>query len=212
MGISTAGRSSTAAAAAAAATRRRGTGRYITLGGIHTRNPDTGDRNIGMYRVQVFGPRKCRHALAHAPRRRPPFPHVPEARREDAAGDRARRRKRPALRRHRPAAAGHRRTALRRLPQRRRHRAGASAKRSTWKCPPTPRSSSKATSIRTKSSWKAPSAITPASIPWPTGIPPSTSPRSRTARTRSTRPRSSASRRWRITSSARPPSGSSCRC
>jgi len=35
----------------------RGTGRYITLGGIHTKNPDTGDRNIGMYRVQVFGPR-----------------------------------------------------------------------------------------------------------------------------------------------------------
>ncbi len=32
-------------------------GRYITLGGIHTRNPETGDRNIGMYRVQQFGPR-----------------------------------------------------------------------------------------------------------------------------------------------------------
>ncbi len=37
----------------------RGSGRYITLGGIFTRNPDTGDRNIGMYRVQQFGPRKC---------------------------------------------------------------------------------------------------------------------------------------------------------
>jgi 4-hydroxy-3-polyprenylbenzoate decarboxylase len=36
-----------------------GTGRYITFGGIHTRNPITGDRNIGMYRVQVFGPRKA---------------------------------------------------------------------------------------------------------------------------------------------------------
>ena len=157
-----------------------GTGRYITLGGIHTRNPETGDRNIGMYRVQLFGPRICRHALAHAPRRRAPLPHVAEARREDAAGDRARRRIGPALRRHRPAAAGHRRAALRRLPQRRRHRAGASARRSTWKSPPTPRSSSKATSIRTKSSSKAPSAITPASTRWPTGIPPSTSPRSRT--------------------------------
>src|SRR5688572_5883465 len=31
---------------------RPGTGRYITLAGIHTRNPETGDRNIGMYRVQ----------------------------------------------------------------------------------------------------------------------------------------------------------------
>ena len=35
----------------------RGTGRYITLGGIYTKNPDTGERNIGMYRVQLFGPR-----------------------------------------------------------------------------------------------------------------------------------------------------------
>lgn len=35
----------------------RGTGRYITLGGIYTRNPETGERNIGMYRVQLFGPR-----------------------------------------------------------------------------------------------------------------------------------------------------------
>jgi 4-hydroxy-3-polyprenylbenzoate decarboxylase len=38
---------------------RRGTGKYITLGGIFTRNPETGDRNIGMYRVQQFGPRTC---------------------------------------------------------------------------------------------------------------------------------------------------------
>lgn len=36
---------------------RSGTGRYITFGGIYTKNPETGDRNIGMYRVQVFGPR-----------------------------------------------------------------------------------------------------------------------------------------------------------
>jgi 4-hydroxy-3-polyprenylbenzoate decarboxylase len=36
---------------------RSGTGRYITLGGIHTRHPETGDRNIGMYRVQLYGPR-----------------------------------------------------------------------------------------------------------------------------------------------------------
>lgn len=36
-----------------------GTGRYITLAGVYTRNPDTGDRNIGMYRVQKFSPRKC---------------------------------------------------------------------------------------------------------------------------------------------------------
>src|SRR5215216_3670556 len=47
------------AGAASAARSQTGTGRYITLGGIHTKNPDTGDRNIGMYRVQQFGPRLC---------------------------------------------------------------------------------------------------------------------------------------------------------
>ena len=47
------------AAAQRAAAAQTGTGKYITLAGIHTRTPDTGDRNIGMYRVQVFGPRKC---------------------------------------------------------------------------------------------------------------------------------------------------------
>ena len=45
--------------AAAATVKERGTGRYITLGGVFTRNPDTGERNIGMYRVQLFGPRKA---------------------------------------------------------------------------------------------------------------------------------------------------------
>jgi 4-hydroxy-3-polyprenylbenzoate decarboxylase len=33
------------------------TGRYITLAGIYTKDPDTGDRNVGMYRVQLFGPK-----------------------------------------------------------------------------------------------------------------------------------------------------------
>lgn len=46
-------------AAQLAASRQSGTGRYITLAGIYTRHPETGDRNIGMYRVQVHGPRKC---------------------------------------------------------------------------------------------------------------------------------------------------------
>jgi 4-hydroxy-3-polyprenylbenzoate decarboxylase len=44
---------------AAANVSERGTGRYITLGGIHTRNPEDGSRNIGMYRVQQFTPRKA---------------------------------------------------------------------------------------------------------------------------------------------------------
>jgi 4-hydroxy-3-polyprenylbenzoate decarboxylase len=45
--------------AACANLTEKGTGRYITFGGVITQNPETGDRNIGMYRVQQFGPRKC---------------------------------------------------------------------------------------------------------------------------------------------------------
>ncbi|NLE59930.1 MAG: hypothetical protein GX616_16380, partial [Planctomycetes bacterium] len=33
------------------------TGRYITLGGVITQDPDSGVLNMGMYRVQVFGPK-----------------------------------------------------------------------------------------------------------------------------------------------------------
>ena len=44
---------------AAAGAAEAGSGKYFTFGGIHTRDPETGDRNIGMYRVQMFGPRKC---------------------------------------------------------------------------------------------------------------------------------------------------------
>ena len=47
------------AAAASAARSQSGTGKYITLGGVYTKNPDDGSRNIGMYRVQVHGPRTC---------------------------------------------------------------------------------------------------------------------------------------------------------
>jgi 4-hydroxy-3-polyprenylbenzoate decarboxylase len=46
-------------AAAEALARQSGTGRYVTLAGIYTRNPDASHRNIGMYRVQVHGPRTC---------------------------------------------------------------------------------------------------------------------------------------------------------
>ncbi len=36
-----------------------GVGRYITLGGVYTKDPETGERNIGMYRVQIFEPKLC---------------------------------------------------------------------------------------------------------------------------------------------------------
>ncbi len=42
-----------------AETRPPTEGRYITLGGIYTIDPETQDRNVGMYRVQVFEPRLC---------------------------------------------------------------------------------------------------------------------------------------------------------
>ncbi len=32
-------------------------GRYITFAGIYTKDPDSGERNVGMYRVQVFEPK-----------------------------------------------------------------------------------------------------------------------------------------------------------
>ena len=38
---------------------RSGTGRYITLGAVFTKDPETQQRNIGMYRVQIFEPRLC---------------------------------------------------------------------------------------------------------------------------------------------------------
>ena len=36
-----------------------GTGRYVTLAGIYTRDPERTHRNVGMYRVQVHGPRQA---------------------------------------------------------------------------------------------------------------------------------------------------------
>jgi 4-hydroxy-3-polyprenylbenzoate decarboxylase len=39
-------------------------GRFITLPAIHTKDPVTGTRNIGMYRMQVFDADNDRHALA----------------------------------------------------------------------------------------------------------------------------------------------------
>ncbi len=35
---------------------RPGNGRYITFAGVHTVHPETGDRNVGMYRLQLLDP------------------------------------------------------------------------------------------------------------------------------------------------------------
>ena len=39
-------------------------GRFITLPMVFSRNPETGKRNCGMYRMQVFDGQYDRHALA----------------------------------------------------------------------------------------------------------------------------------------------------
>ncbi len=41
-------------------------GRFITLPMVFSRNPDTGKRNCGCYRMQIFDERTARHALADA--------------------------------------------------------------------------------------------------------------------------------------------------
>ncbi|CAN5579978.1 menaquinone biosynthesis decarboxylase [soil metagenome] len=47
------------AAASHAAETQTGSGRYITLAGIYTNNPEGTHHNVGMYRVQLHGPRKA---------------------------------------------------------------------------------------------------------------------------------------------------------
>jgi 4-hydroxy-3-polyprenylbenzoate decarboxylase len=181
----------------------KGTGRYVTLGGIHTRNPITGDRNIGMYRVQLFGPRKCAmHWHVHHDgarhfrlwkQRGEKMPLAVVLGGESVLPYAATAPLPPGIEEH--LFAGFLNDGGIPLVQ----------------CRPTTRSSSRATSIPMRSSSKAPSATTPAIIHSPTGIPCSTSPPSPIAKTRFTRPRSSASRRWKTTSSAKPPSGFFCR-
>ncbi len=39
-------------------------GPFVTLPIIHTKDPQTNIRNVGMYRMQVFGPQTHRYALA----------------------------------------------------------------------------------------------------------------------------------------------------
>jgi len=36
-----------------------GTGRFFTFAGIYTKDPESGDRNVGMYRVQVYGRKRA---------------------------------------------------------------------------------------------------------------------------------------------------------
>ena len=54
-------------------------GPYITLPMVITRDPRDGRRNVGMYRMQVYGERESRHALAPAQGRRRARPRQGQA-------------------------------------------------------------------------------------------------------------------------------------
>ncbi len=95
-------------------------GRFITLPLVFTSNPDTGKRNCGMYRMQVYDERTDRHALADPQAGRRALPPAAAGKAADAHGRGGRHRRRPGhhVLRHPAAAAGPRRDDDRRLPAR----------------------------------------------------------------------------------------------
>ena len=128
-------------------------GPFITLPAVITRDPRTGQRNVGMYRMQVLGPRStAMHWQIHKDGRADYL--FTEGRMEVAValgldpitrvlGERA-------------AAEAHRRADGRRLPARRAGGARARASPSTSRCPRTRRSCSRATSTRASSTAEGP--------------------------------------------------------
>ena len=189
-------------------------GRFITLPLVFTRHPRTGKRNVGMYRLQVFDKRTTgmhwhlhKDAAEHYRARRaggsgrmevavaigtdPAVTYaatapLPGAVRRDAAS---------------PASCAARRWTW------------CSAAPSICRCRPTPRSCWKATSIVERD--PARRAVRRSHRLLLAGRPVPGVPRDRAhppARSRSTPPPSSGSLPWRTPTSARPPSGSSCRC
>ena len=92
-------------------------GKYITFPLVFTKDPETGMRNIGTYRMQVYDGAHDRHALAAAQGRRAASPR----RREDGEAargrGRAQRRAGAAVLRDGADARGARRAAARRIPR-----------------------------------------------------------------------------------------------
>ena len=145
-------------------------GRYITLPLVFTKDPETGMRNIGTYRMQVFDGRIDRHALAAAQGRRAALPRR-RAAGQAAAGRRgARAGSGAGVRRDGADARRARRADARRASSAASASSSSSASPSTSRCPPTRRSSSKATSSPASAAAKGRSAITPASTRIPTTI------------------------------------------
>ena len=157
-------------------------GPFITLPMVFSKNPDTGKRNCGMYRMQVYDERTTgMHWQTHKQgaehyRRLQQHGQQAHGRRggdrrrsgDDVLGDSA-------------AAAGPRRDDDRRLPARQAGRDGEVRDLRSRSSRATPKSCSKATSNSASCAPKARSAITPASTRSTTNIRCSTSPASRSA-------------------------------
>ena len=118
-------------------------GAFLNLGLTHTKHPETGQRNLGMYRLQRHDARTVGHALADPQGLQRPPRGGRAARRAAAGGHRVRLRPGGDLRRVGAAAGRDRRVPVRRLPARRAgrdgrlpHRAAAGPgqlRRSCWK-------------------------------------------------------------------------------
>ena len=180
-------------------------GRFITLPCVVTRDPDTGERNVGMYRIQIYDDQTTgmhwqlqKVAARHGRRYYETGERMPVA--VFLGGD-------PDV--HLLPPPPRCRTAWTNFSSpvicAKNPSNWSNARPTTSKSPPTPISSSKATSTRpNRCATKGRSAITPAITRCPSRIPSSTSPPSPTARTPSIPPPSSAFRRWRISTSAAP--------
>ena len=132
---------------------------------VITRDPDTGARNVGMYRMQTHRPPHDRDALADPQDRRASLPPREGAR--ASAGSRSRSRsaaiRRSRTRRPRRFPDGIDEWMFAGFLRKRAVEHGRRARRSTSRCRPTPTSCSRGTSIRARrSSTRGPSAITPA--------------------------------------------------
>ena len=144
-------------------------GPYITLPMVITRDPDKGTRNVGCYRMQVYGPREtAMHWQLHKTGRRHMrrYQELGQQRMPVAValgGDPD-----PPLRGDGAAARRHRRVHVRRLPAPQAGRDGRAARPSTSRCRRRPTSSSRATSTSTSCAARARSATTPATTRWPT--------------------------------------------
>ena len=183
-------------------------GPFVTLPLVFSRDPVTGARNCGMYRIQKVDRRT---AMMHWQIHKDGAAHLRDSRGRVPVAVAIGAPPGHHLLGHRAAAAGHRRDDLRGLPARPQRRDGEAAGRSTSRCRPSRRSCSRATSTPPTCAPRGPFGdhtgfYTPLDD-YPTFHLTGMSMR----RDAVYAPPSWARRRWRTSGSARPPSGSSSR-